>query len=135
MERLKKLGVQFISTIEFNEQVLESSRRFDIPIICGVQSYNTAYRASVMGALALKFYPTNIVSPSLLETILCELSSKSKPVVMVAGGVTRDMIRDYIQAGASHFCIGYDCNRLSPSDIQKSIRDYEDSTKISLYQF
>ena len=47
-------------------------------------------------------------------------------VILVAGGVTPESAVEYAQAGATHFCVGFDCGgKLSPNEILQATLDYE----------
>lgn len=161
---IKNSGVSFLSTTQVCSDVLEASRKVDIPVLCGVSSLMEARQALKLGALGLKFYPSSAVSPTQLSSILyhlnkenreytsqlihddsslMSLSSSKRNVVtgdeitsssadrlvyiLVAGGVTPESAIEYTRAGATHFCIGYDCRVLSPTDILSSIQLYENA--------
>ena len=44
----------------------------------------------------------------------------------MTGSVTPDMIQDYQDAGASHFCIGFDCQKKSVEQICNEIKAFND---------
>lgn len=138
-----QLGVSFLSTTQVCPDVLKASCASDIPVLCGVSSLSEAQHALQLGAIGLKFYPSSAVSPSQLSVILRRLRNDAllaseKPLldtstgftnrplaVLVAGGVTPESAIEYSRVGATHFCIGYDCGAMSPTEILQSVRVYE----------
>lgn len=45
-------------------------------------------------------------------------------IVVVAGGVTPAMVPRYLRAGATHFCVGFDCSVLTADQVSDQIREY-----------
>ena len=128
MEAPALLGVDFISTTQYHPSVLQQANSHNIPVLCGVSSYEDAYNALLYGAEALKFYPSSAVSPAQLADILQRLHHTSSDLstrlyykksilttipIVVAGGVTESMMSEYIAVGATNFCVGYDCSNIS----------------------
>ena len=129
MDALALLGVDFISTTQYHPSVLQQANSHNIPVLCGVSSYEDAYNALLYGAEALKFYPSSAVSPAQLAVILHRLHHTSSDLptilldkksimmgnipIVVAGGVTESMMSEYIAVGATNFCVGYDCSNIT----------------------
>ena len=73
----------------------------------------------------LKFYPGRDILPATLQSILYQLDTKrDNVIILVAGGITPSMISDYMTAGATHFCIGFDCQLKTVVEIATEIRNF-----------
>jgi len=94
-----------------------SAHASGIPVLCGTSTLSGASRALALGAFALKFFPTSAVSPDYIRAVRPKLDPAIP--VFIAGGVTAKSMMEYGYAGASHFCVGFDCGALSPNQIAR----------------
>lgn len=123
------MGVSFISTMNTSASLLSAATTHSMPILCGVSNLNDCKLALEHHASALKFYPTSKVSPRELESILSNLSKENGVpttfTTFVAGSVTIELLEPYWNAGATHFAVGFDLDKLSAETIVQKIREYQ----------
>lgn len=135
MEQLVNCGVDYISTTHFNLEVLATAVNSNLPVLCGVSNLEDSVNALKLGAKALKFYPATKISPSELSIIIkglrdylsgtsefleseCYLPQSKLGLngfdlpIFVAGGITESTKTSYLKAGATNFCVGYNCSSL-----------------------
>lgn len=108
-------GAKYISTMYHSKSLLSVAQACGTPMLSGVTSLQGSIEALDDGTDALKFYPSSLVPPMELKSILEHLRRAygghfmdAVPII-VAGGVKQEDIGAYIAAGASGFAIGYDC--------------------------
>ncbi len=96
-------GASFIVTPNLNAQVIQCCRESEIPFIPGTFTPTEIFRAHEVGALAAKIFPADGLGASFIKAIKAPL-----PQIRVAptGGVTVDLMRTYLQAGANAFGLG-----------------------------
>ena len=130
-------GAEFISTTFNAESLLTEAKRLDMPILCGTLTYSESKASLIMGADALKFYPSTHISPTALRDVLQRLTADGTynfgvvPVgdqtmfrdVYVAGGVKETDFASYMKSGANGFAIGFDCKLMTPKAIQKQLKE------------
>lgn len=135
----KAAGATFISTMFNAEAMLVEAQRCELPVLCGVSTYQDARTALDMGADALKFYPSTNISPAQLSSTVHMLISdgdytfqntESLPTVAdnfidvyVAGSVKDADFAEYMKAGANGFALGFDCQQLPPKQIRQRLKD------------
>lgn len=143
VSELADIGVSFVSTMFYSPAIIRAARHFNIPILCGCQSFNDANAALLDGAETLKFFPSNVVTPSVLRSTLHALkqrgslatSSACSPPIIIAGGVKLADISEYSAAGITGVAFGFDCNR-SALELESSwqqVKQMEQLLKVSNY--
>lgn len=119
IDYVKSLDVGFISTTYLSPTLVAHAHKYNISVLCGVSSASEAAEAIQNNVQALKFYPSNKISPMELKSILRSLheSRMLKPTVpiTVAGGVLSQSIESYTLAGAQGFAIGISCHNIDTS--------------------
>ncbi len=94
-----RAGAQFISTPALRPEVILLCRRHQIPVICGVQSTEEIEAALLVGADAIKLYPsTDRFGPTHVREIRTQFP---QALLFPVGGVSADNARDFLEAGAN----------------------------------
>lgn len=107
----------------------------EMPILCGVLTFNEAKQALLNSADALKFYPATAMKPKILAEIIGQLKdeglvSTNKMIdIIVAGGVLDIDFEAYLKAGATGFAIGFDCKKVTPSHIRIKLKELNSHLK------
>jgi len=84
--------------------VVREALRLDLACMPGVATPSEAFAALKAGAHALKLFPAEMISPSVLKALRAVLPAHV-PLLPV-GGISPDNMGAYRQAGASGFGIG-----------------------------
>ncbi|MBT5901990.1 MAG: bifunctional 4-hydroxy-2-oxoglutarate aldolase/2-dehydro-3-deoxy-phosphogluconate aldolase [Opitutaceae bacterium] len=91
-------GARFISTPALRPEVILLCRRYQIPVICGVHSVKEMDAALLVGADALKLYPSeDRFGPTHIREMRAEFPEAK---LFAVGGVTAETARDFREAGA-----------------------------------
>ena len=91
-------GARFISTPALRPEVILLCRRYQIPVICGVHSPEEMNAALLVGADALKLYPSeDRFGPTHVREMRAEFPDAK---LFAIGGVTADNAADFDAAGA-----------------------------------
>jgi len=101
--------------------LISVANQLSVPILCGVSSEKDVMLALQSGADALKFYPSSSVSPEELKYIANKFSFNASLPVFVAGSVKANTFKAYLDAGATHFAIGFDLKISSADSIMKKL--------------
>lgn len=116
--------IKYISTMNFNDNVIGHAKKLKIPIICGVNSLETANLALNQKVDALKFFPLKDLG---LEKILSIIRQISLPTdydcnIFLAGGINIQNIEDISLRVKDvekekkimiNYLVGFDCNDIS----------------------
>ena len=110
-------GARFISTPALRPEVILLCRRYQIPVICGVHSVKEMDAALLVGADALKLYPSgDRFGPTHVREMRAEFSDAK---LFAVGGVTAADAVDFSEAGADAMFVS------------SCLRDPEDKAPIS----
>lgn len=110
-------GARFISTPALRPEVILLCRRYQIPVICGVHSVKEMDAALLVGADALKLYPSeDRFGPTHVREMRAEFPEAK---LFAVGGVTADNAVDFREAGADAMFVS------------SCLRDPEDKALIS----
>ena len=90
-------GASFIVTPILDEKVITSCVDQNIPIFPGVYTPTEIYRATQLGATAVKLFPAASLGPNFIKDILGPLGQAK---ILPTGGVNKKNIVDYFIAGA-----------------------------------
>ena len=122
-------GALFVSTMFISKTLITHSHELQMPVLCGVSSLSEARQALLWGAEALKFYPATSLKPSIFKNIMTELkndgtlSSSNVTDIVVAGGALGTDFEAYLSGGATSFAVGFDCKKMTPSQIRISLKE------------
>jgi 2-dehydro-3-deoxyphosphogluconate aldolase/(4S)-4-hydroxy-2-oxoglutarate aldolase len=90
-------GSQFIVTPIIDEEVIEYCAKNNIPVFPGGYSPTEIYRAWSLGASAVKVFPATQLGVQYIK----DVSAPLKDIKMLpTGGVSRENIRSFFEAGA-----------------------------------
>ncbi len=90
-------GSQFIVTPILDEEVIKNCVAQNIPIFPGAFTPTEIYRAWNLGASAVKVFPATQLGPQYIKDILGPLNEIQ---LVPTGGVSKDNIKSFFQAGA-----------------------------------
>jgi 2-dehydro-3-deoxyphosphogalactonate aldolase len=98
-------GAQFLVMPNLDPGVMRAGRQSAVPLIPGVMTPSEAFAAVALGAAALKLFPAEVVGPAGLKALRAVLPSRLAPILPV-GGVDRQSMANWVQAGADGFGVG-----------------------------
>lgn len=96
-------GAQFIVGPSFNTAVVETCRRYSIPVIPGAYTPTEILAAWECGADLVKVFPASVGGPALIKALKAPLPQVE---VVPVGGVNLDTAAEFIQAGAAAVGVG-----------------------------
>jgi 2-dehydro-3-deoxyphosphogalactonate aldolase len=99
-----KAGGQIVVSPDTNAEVIAASVKAGLVSSPGYFTPSEAFAAIAAGATALKLFPAEAVSPSVLRAHLAVLP-REVPIIVV-GGVKPDNMRQWTEAGAAGFGLG-----------------------------
>jgi 2-dehydro-3-deoxyphosphogalactonate aldolase len=97
-------GAQFVVSPNTNPAVITATKHRGLLSVPGFATPTEAFAATDAGADAIKLFPAEGASPSMLRALKAVLPA-SCPILPV-GGITPTNMTDYIAAGAAGFGIG-----------------------------
>ncbi|WP_422080400.1 bifunctional 4-hydroxy-2-oxoglutarate aldolase/2-dehydro-3-deoxy-phosphogluconate aldolase [Ulvibacterium sp.] len=97
LQMAMKAGSQFIVTPILDEEVIKNCVTRNIPIFPGAFTPTEIYKAWNLGASAVKVFPATQLGPQYIKDILGPLNEIK---LMPTGGVSKDNIKSFFQAGA-----------------------------------
>ena len=104
IETITNAGGQIIISPNTNIDVILKTKSLDLISMPGIATITEAFVALEAGADALKMFPAEGLSPSVLKAMRAVLP-KNAPVLPV-GGIGPNNMREYVTAGAQGFGIG-----------------------------
>jgi 2-dehydro-3-deoxyphosphogluconate aldolase/(4S)-4-hydroxy-2-oxoglutarate aldolase len=126
-KRAVDAGSMFLVTPNTDEKVIDFAVERNIPIVTGAFTPTEVYAAWSGGADMIKVFPCTQMGPAYIRDLLGPLDSL--PLVAV-GGVTRDNVGAYLQAGARAVGVGTSLfgsqaiSGKSPEDIEFNVRSF-----------
>ncbi len=90
-------GAQFIVTPVIDEDVIKNCVNRNIPIFPGAFTPTEIYKAWHLGASAVKVFPATQPGPQYIKDVLAPLNEIK---LVPTGGVSRDNIKSFFEAGA-----------------------------------
>ncbi|MBC6998031.1 bifunctional 4-hydroxy-2-oxoglutarate aldolase/2-dehydro-3-deoxy-phosphogluconate aldolase [Cytophaga sp. FL35] len=90
-------GSQFTVTPIINKEVLDKCVNSNIPVFPGAYTPTEVYQAWSWGATAVKVFPATQLGPTYIKDVLAPLNQVN---LLPTGGVTKNNIADFINAGA-----------------------------------
>lgn len=129
---LSVIETNFISTMFHAKSILMLAHSLDIPVLCGTQSFEESESALRDQSDALKIFPSSNVTPRKLSDLLAALNSielltennKNIPII-IAGGVTKESLPEYLHYGATGIALGIDCRALSADEIGTMLNRFD----------
>jgi len=103
LDRSVEAGAQFAVSPVFKAEVVQSSIRHGLPMVCGAYTPTEAWNAFECGADFIKIFPANGLGPSYMRALLAPMPQL--PLVPT-GGVTIENCAQYFQAGCVAVAVG-----------------------------
>ncbi len=97
-------GGRLIVSPNFNADVVHEAVRLGLVCLPGVMTATEAFAALAAGAMGLKLFPGEMVTPAVVKALRAVLSAET--LLLPVGGVTLANLAAYRAAGASGFGIG-----------------------------
>ena len=112
-------GAELIVAPNFNEKVADKAVRGGAIYCPGIATPTEAFSALNAGAHALKLFPAEVITPAVVKALHAVLPDNT--LTIPVGGIDKDNIKRYLDAGAGAFGIGSSLYKpgLSISDIQQ----------------
>jgi 2-dehydro-3-deoxyphosphogluconate aldolase/(4S)-4-hydroxy-2-oxoglutarate aldolase len=96
-------GAEFLVTPTFDEEVVTTGNRYDVPVLVGVATPSEALAAYEAGAAMCKIFPAASLGPAFVSALGGPLAQI--PLVPT-GGVSRENAPAFFEAGAAAVGIG-----------------------------
>lgn len=97
-------GGRIIISPHFDPAVVNEAMRLGLACVPGVATPSEAFAALAAGAHALKLFPAELITPTVLKAMRAVLPA-DVPLLPV-GGITPDNMGGYLNAGANGFGLG-----------------------------
>ena len=114
-------NADFIVSPCLDEEVLEYAIQRKVLMIPGLMTMSEVNKVYKMGLRFIKIFPGNVVGKGLIgaaKSIFPDIN------IMPTGGVNKDNISEWIQAGADCSGIGSDLNKAYKSNGAKGVKEY-----------
>lgn len=136
MEQIKKVkeaGALFIQTNHVDKDISALSKKFNLPVMCGVSSLSTCEQAIQLNSAALQFTPDTTLGIEHFAQILKCLHS-SFPYddlpIFIAGGVSSQDFEKYLAVDDSlNFIVNLDFSKMTASQMEPKLTAMESSLK------
>lgn len=102
--QLKDCGGELVVMPHADTAVIRAAKAAGLVCAPGVATPTEAFAALAAGADALKIFPAELVTPSILKAVRVVLPKDTR--LLPVGGITPDNMRPYIDAGATGFGLG-----------------------------
>lgn len=102
--QLKDCGGELVVMPHADTAVIRAAKAAGLACAPGVVTPTEAFAALAAGADALKIFPAELVTPSILKAVRVVLPKGTR--LLPVGGITPDNMRPYIDAGATGFGLG-----------------------------
>jgi 2-dehydro-3-deoxyphosphogalactonate aldolase len=97
-------GGRIIISPHFDPAVVREAVRLGLACVPGVATPSEAFAALAAGAHALKLFPAELVTPTVLKAMRAVLPAEVQ--LLPVGGITPDNMASYLSAGANGFGLG-----------------------------
>ena len=104
VERLQAAGGELVVMPHADQAVIKSAKAARLACVPGVATPTEAFAALDAGADALKLFPAELISPSVLKAMRAVLPKASQ--LFPVGGITPETMAAYVRAGANGFGLG-----------------------------
>lgn len=90
-------GAKFVVSPHTDESIIETSRRYSIPVMAGAMTPTEVVRAWQAGADVVKIFPADTLGPAFLKALKGPLPHVK---LMPTGGVSLETVNAFLAAGA-----------------------------------
>ncbi|WP_300711677.1 2-dehydro-3-deoxy-6-phosphogalactonate aldolase [Limnohabitans sp.] len=97
-------GGRIIISPHFDPAVVHEAVRLGLACVPGVATPSEAFAALAAGAHALKLFPAELITPTVLKAMRAVLPAEVQ--LLPVGGITPDNMASYLSAGANGFGLG-----------------------------
>jgi 2-dehydro-3-deoxyphosphogalactonate aldolase len=97
-------GGRIIISPHFDPAVVHEAVRLGLACVPGVATPSEAFAALAAGAHALKLFPAELITPTVLKAMRAVLPADVQ--LLPVGGITPDNMAPYLSAGANGFGLG-----------------------------
>jgi len=97
-------GGRIVISPHFDPAVVHEAVRLGLACVPGVATPSEAFAALAAGAHALKLFPAELITPSVLKAMRAVLPADVQ--LLPVGGITPDNMAAYLSAGAKGFGLG-----------------------------
>ncbi|MDI9234868.1 2-dehydro-3-deoxy-6-phosphogalactonate aldolase [Limnohabitans lacus] len=104
VREVQAAGGRIIISPHFDPVVVHEALRLGLVCVPGVATPSEAFAALHAGAHALKLFPAEMITPSVLKALRAVLPSST--ALLPVGGITPDNMAAYLSAGAKGFGLG-----------------------------
>lgn len=104
VREVQAAGGRIIISPHFDPVVVHEALRLGLVCVPGVATPSEAFAALHAGAHALKLFPGEMITPSVLKALRAVLPSST--ALLPVGGITPDNMAAYLSAGAKGFGLG-----------------------------
>ena len=102
-QRALDAGAMFLVTPNTDEEVISLAVSQNIPVVAGALTPSEVYKAWSCGANMIKVFPCTSLGPGYIKDLL---GPYDQIPLMAVGGVTRDNVSGFFEAGASAVGVG-----------------------------
>ena len=104
VREVQAAGGRIIISPHFDPVVVHEALRLGLVCVPGVATPSEAFAALHAGAHALKLFPAEMITPSVLKALRAVLPGST--ALLPVGGITPDNMAAYLSAGAKGFGLG-----------------------------
>ena len=104
VHRLAAAGGNLVVRPHADVTVIRAAKAAGLLCVPGVATPTEAFAALAAGADALKLFPAELITPSVVKAMRAVLPKTTR--LLPVGGITPDNMGSYLQAGASGFGLG-----------------------------
>jgi len=119
VEAVAGAGGDLIVTPNTNPQVIARAKSLGLVAMPGAATPSEAFAALAAGADAVKAFPAEMVTPSVVKAWAAVLPKST--AILPVGGITPDTMAPYVKAGAAGFGLGSALYK--PGDSAHAVRD------------
>ncbi|MFK8076417.1 MAG: 2-dehydro-3-deoxy-6-phosphogalactonate aldolase [Granulosicoccus sp.] len=117
-------GGQIVVSPNLDEEVAQACRHHECIYCPGVATPSEAFYALKLGASALKLFPAELITPTVVKAMRAVLPSDA--IVLPVGGISPGNMHDYLSVGSNGFGLGSGLYKPGKSieDIKKDANGY-----------
>jgi len=119
VEAVAGAGGDLIVTPNTNPQVIARAKSLGLVAMPGAATPSEAFAALAAGADAVKAFPAEMVTPSVVKAWAAVLPKST--AILPVGGITPDTMAPYVKAGAAGFGLGSALYK--PGDAPHAVRE------------
>ena len=104
VRRVKESGADLVVMPHGDPAVIRAVKAAGLVCVPGAMTPTEAFAALAAGADALKLFPAELISPTVVKAMRAVLPKDAH--VLAVGGITPDTMAEYMRAGATGFGLG-----------------------------